>query len=426
VTPKQLPAWTRIDTIEPSHFSAGTAYLAADRHMLDDFRPLIYKTTDFGKSWTGIVADLPSGVNVNTVREDPKREGLLYAGTERGIYVSFDDGAEWQSLQLNLPHVPVYDIAVHDDDLAIATHGRGFWILDDITPLRQAGAAVASAAAHLYTPEPAYRVHRGGEFGRAARNAGQNPPAGAVIDYYLRSTPDAPIALEIHDSRGRLVRRFTSAASGARGPVGNRLPANAGMNRFVWNLREGNAAKVPGLFLLELSRQDGPFVMPGSYQVRLTVAGKDYAAPLDVRLDPRVHVSAADLEKQYDFARQILGRIDQISSTVMQIRQAQSALDRAREGANPSRVQAIEAARRKAETIESRLAQVHSTTLGASLVYPIMLDEQYGDLLSTVESADSAPPAQTYQVFEQYERKREALLAQWKSLETEIEPLTRK
>jgi photosystem II stability/assembly factor-like uncharacterized protein len=426
VTPKQLPAWARVDVIEPSHFSAGTAYLVADRHMLDDFRPLIYKTADFGKSWTEIVAGLPPGVNVNTVREDTERLGLLYAGTERGIYVSFDGGAEWQSLQLNLPHVPVYDITVHDNDLAIATHGRGFWILDDITPLRQARAMIASAGAHLYTPEPACRVHVAGGFGPANHGAGQNPPAGAFIDYYLQSTPDAPIVLEVRDSHGRLVRHFTSAAeSGARERGGNRLPAQAGMNRFVWDLREENAAGIPGLVLLEFSRRDGPFVMPGNYRLRLTVAGKDYTAPLEVHLDPRVHAARVDLEKQHDFAREILSRIEQISSTVIQIHEAQSVLRRARERAKPSAVLSIEAAQRKAKAIESQLVQVHSTTLGASLVYPIMLDEQYGDLLNAVESADSAPPAQTYLVFEQYEYKRKALLAQWRSLETEIAALTR-
>lgn len=426
VTPKQIPAWTRIDTIEPSHFSASTAYLAADRHMLDDFRPLIYKTTDFGKTWTRITNGIPNEQNVEVVRQDPQRKGLLYAGTDRGIYVSFDDGAHWQSLQLNLPHTMVDGITVHRDDLAIATHGRAFWILDDITPLRQASASIASAPAHLYSPAPAYRVSVPRGFGRTFRNAGKNPPSGAIIDYYLRSAPAGGVALTISNSQGHLVRRFTSAAGqtkASRVRSNDRLPAHAGMNRFVWNLRVRGPAKIPGLVILELLRQNGPLVLPGAYKVQLTVAGKQYTAPLEVKLDPRVHVSAAALEKQFAFAVRIRNRIDHVSSMVKQIRAARTAVEIARTHARPSRLRAIEAAEKRMRAIESQLVQVHSTTLGASLVYPIMLDAQYADLLNAVESADSAPPAQTYQVFQQYERRRSSLFARWNSLRVDISTL---
>ncbi|HEV2387888.1 MAG TPA: hypothetical protein VGS20_11600 [Candidatus Acidoferrales bacterium] len=433
VTPKQLPEWTRVNTIEPSRYDAGTAYLAGDRHMLDDPRPLIYKTTDFGRSWTEIVNGLPPKVSVEAVREDPVRRGLLFAGMETGIYVSFDDGAHWQSLQLNLPRVPVYDMAVHGDDLAIATHGRAFWMLDDITPLRQASAAIASEPAHLYTPAPAYRERGGGGFGGGGggrEDAGVNPPAGAILDYYLASAPADPITVQIVDSQGEVVRRFTSARgrATARFPAPGRtgLPARAGMNRFVWNLREEGPRTVPGLVILELERDEGPFVMPGTYQAKLTVAGRDSTAALEVKIDPRVHASAADLQKQFDFAVQVRDRINQVHDAVNQIAAARKALEAVRQHANASNGQAIDAAERKMAAIEEQLTQVHSTTLGASLVYPIMLDAQYADLANTAESADTAPTAQTYDVFEGYERKREALLAQWKALEGEIAELEKR
>ena len=425
VTPRQMAQWTRINLIEPSHFDAGTAYLTADRHMLDDHRPLVYKTTDFGKSWTEITSGLPITDSVYAVREDPNRRGLLFAGTERGIYVSFDDGANWQSLQLNLPHVPVYDMTVHNDDLAIATHGRGFWILDDIEPLRQASARIASTAAHIFLPAAAYREHTPERFGGTGRSdAGRNPPTGAIIDYYLRSVPSQAIALEILDSRGKLVRRFTSGKSGqTRTSHPIFLPARAGMNRFVWDLREADPARVAGLVILELQRAGGPFVLPGTYQVKLEVAGQEYTAPLEVKLDPRVRVSQADLEKQLDFAMEIRDRIDQVSHTVNDIREAKAALEADRKRVGSSADEAIDAVENKMATIEGQLVQVHSTTLGASLVYPIMLDAQYGDLLNTVESADAAPPAQTYKVFQDYEQKREHLLAQWRSLQRTIATL---
>jgi photosystem II stability/assembly factor-like uncharacterized protein len=428
VTPKQLPAWTRVNLIEPSRYDAGAAYLVGDRHMLDDPRPLIYKTTDFGATWTEIIQGLPPTVSVESVRQDTMRRGLLFAGTEDGIYVSFDDGGNWQSLQLNLPHVPVYDMTVHGDDLAIATHGRAFWMLDDITPLRQATAAIAPDPVHLYNPAPAYRERGGGGFGGGGRgNSGANPPAGAILDYYLASAPSEPITLQILDSRGQVVRQFTSGGSRAeRGAPRAGLPARAGMNRFVWDLREVGPAAVPGLVIVELQRGEGPFVMPGAYQVKLTAAGKDYTAPLEVRIDPRVHVTQEDLQKQFEFALEVRDRINQVHGAVNQILAARKALEAARQGASDSASQAIDGVEQKMDAIEEQLTQVHSTTLGASLVYPIMLDAQYADLANTAESADTAPTAQTYHVFESYERKREALLAQWKALQGQISSLERR
>ena len=211
VTPKDMPEWSMVSIIDASHHDAGTAYAAIDRHKLDDFNPLIYKTHDFGKTWTRITNGIPAGSYVRSVREDPKVKGLLYAGTETGVYFSADDGAHWQSLQLNLPTSPVHDLAVKDDDLIAATHGRSFWILDDVSPLRQANSAIAAEDFHLYQPATAIRLHFPDDVDRK-RPVGDNPPKGAILDYYLKTKPadKEEITIEILDAQGKRVRRLSN------------------------------------------------------------------------------------------------------------------------------------------------------------------------------------------------------------------------
>ena len=428
VTPPGLPEWARVNMIEPSPWDAHTAYVAADSHFDDNFTPMIFKTTDLGKTWTEITNGIPPNHYVHSIHTDPKRKNLLYAGTEQGIYVSFDDGADWQSLQLNLPLAPVYDTAVHGEDLIAATHGRAIWVLDDIEPLRQATPEIVSGPAHLYTPAVAYR-DRGGRSGRV-RNAGQNPPSGAMIDYYLRSVPAAPITIEIEDSRGQVIRRFTSGEVGRRdaaesgdeeNPRAAEPSANAGLNRFVWNYRLDAPVGVPGLVISETSG-GGPMVPPGNYAVKLTVAGKDYAAPLVIQPDPRVNIRPEDFQKQYEFAVKLRDRVTEVHQAVNAIRAARETLDR-RKKADPSTAAAIDDIEQKMAEIEGQLTQVASVTRWANLVYPIELDARYADLMNVVESADSAPPAQTYQVFDSYEKQREDLLTRWKVVQTQIAQL---
>jgi photosystem II stability/assembly factor-like uncharacterized protein len=422
VTPKQLPPFTRVNLIEPSHFDAGTAYAAASRHRSDDFAPLIFKTTDFGKNWTPLTHGLPANAYVHSVRQDPERKDLLFAGTEKGIFVSFDDGGNWQSLKLNLPPAPVYDTVVHGSDLAVATHGRSIWILDDITPLRQAKPSIADAEVHLYTPKLAYRVHAGGRGQGGGSNVGQNPPAGAILDYYLKSAPSAPITLTITDGHGQVVRTFTSAKSTGGKSEGREesramsLPAAVGLNRFVWNLQGRGPAPLPGLFIMEMERGAGPLVVPGTYQVELAVDGQKYTAPLEVKLDPRVHVSQTDLEKQLDFAVKIQGRINELHTAIGEMRVTNSKLEAAAR-ADASQAAAAAAMQHQITEIEGRITQLQSTNMPASLVYPIMLDAKYADLLNVVEGADSAPLAQAHEMFADYENQREELLADWHALQ---------
>ena len=318
VTPQGLPPWSAISLLEASPFDTAVAYAAVDRHRVDDFAPYIYRTRDGGAHWTRSDRGIGGQSYVQAVRADPVRPGLLYAGTETGVYISFDDGDHWQSLQLNLPTVSVRDLAVHGRDLIAATHGRSFWVLDDLTPLRQLSDAALLEPAHLFAPAPAIRLRRSVSNDTPLppeEPHGFNPPTGAVIDYLLASAPAGPVTLEIRDARGGLVRRFSSDdrfASPAEPPqiAAEWLPRaepptrHAGMNRFVWDLRYRPPAEQNGYSIATVAGQgtvlepQAPPVLPGEYQVRLSVEGRTYTQSVRVELDPRIHVADSALVSQ--------------------------------------------------------------------------------------------------------------------------------
>ncbi len=303
VTPPALTPWTKVTMIEASHFDAGVAYAAVERHQLEDYEPYLYRTRDGGKTWQRITRGLPAGVYLQTIKEDPQRQGLLFAGSELGAFVSFDDGDDWQSLQLNLPPVSVRDLAIHGNDLVAATHGRGFWVLDDITALRQVTPAVAASNAFLFRPAEVINMPPGNENGTPQPKdepTAENPPYGALIDYYLRAEAQGPIVLEIVDAAGQVVRRFASddktpprdpntlVVQPIWMPVIGPLPASAGMHRLVWDLRPTPAGGRGGGAGGGGGGRGGPAsIQPGTFTVRLTVGGKIYAQPLIVRADPR-------------------------------------------------------------------------------------------------------------------------------------------
>jgi photosystem II stability/assembly factor-like uncharacterized protein len=327
-----IPALTALDTIsmiEPSPFNVAAAWAVLDRHPWGDFRPYIYRTGDYGRTWTAITAGIPDGSFARVVRADSKRPGLLYAGTENGVYVSFDNGGHWQSLQLNLPTVSVRDLALRDGDLVAATFGRAFWILDDLSPLRQLDAQIAAAAAHLFRPMEAIRLRRDANSDTPMPPeipAGTNPPAGAVLDYTLRTAPSGPIEVAIYDVKGNLVRRFSSAAqaqAAARAPKWptvaaywmaspQSLSTHIGMNRFVWDLRYPPPPALGHSYPMSAVPHDtpvdprGPLVVPGQYLVELTVAGETYRQPLTVRRDPRETTSAADFAAELALEQKIM------------------------------------------------------------------------------------------------------------------------
>jgi photosystem II stability/assembly factor-like uncharacterized protein len=350
VTPPALTPWSKVTQIDASHFDDQTAYISVSRFRIDDLKPYIYRTHDGGKSWQAVTQGLPGDAPVDTVREDPERKGLLFAGTENAVWVSFDDGDHWQSLQLNLPHTSMRDLLVHENDLIVATHGRGFWILDDITPLRQMSAEISHADAHLFTPAPAHRVRRDTNTDTPVppdEPAGENPPDGAIIDYFLAKSVSGPLTLEILDSRGRLVRRYSSndkpeqtQAELEKGLIPlywlrphKSLATGAGMHRWVWDLRYPPPISAQHEYPSAADPHDtpryplGPTALPGEYTVRLTVNGQTYTAPFVIKMDPRVKTSLAGLEKKFALELQLASVITQSSQAVMEARSVQEQLN---------------------------------------------------------------------------------------------------
>ena len=302
VTPPAMTSWSKVVMIEASHFDVNEAYAAVERHQLADYEPHIYRTLDSGKTWTEITKGLPAGVYVQTVKEDPNRRGLLFTGTERNVFVSFDDGDRWQSLQLNLPPASMRDLTVHSDDLIVATHGRGFWMIDNITPLRQISDDVAKANAYLFQPANAYLLTPGNDNGTPMPRdepIAENPPFGAVIDYYLKSNASGPLTIEIIDPAGEVIRRYSSEdkatpvnvetlnipAYWVRTPES--LSTAAGMHRWIWDLRPTPPPRPAGGGGGFGGRGGAPLVLPGTYTIKLTVGGKSYTQPLMVKRDPR-------------------------------------------------------------------------------------------------------------------------------------------
>jgi photosystem II stability/assembly factor-like uncharacterized protein len=432
VTSKEFGEWSLVSIIEPSPHSAGTAYVAIDRHKLDDFHPYLFKTADFGKTWTKITAGLPDNSYAHAIREDPKRKGLLYAGTENGIYISFDDGGHWQSLKLNLPTTPIHDLAIKGDDLIVATHGRAFWVLDDIAPLRQMNAAAESAEAHLYQPSSAIRFRGPGFTLPAAVPVGANPPAGAIIYYSLKAAPKDPITLEVFDEHGKLVRKYSSKKTGAgaspveeefgfRGPSAQ-LPAEAGLNRFVWDMHYETPITVPGAVGWG-GRPAGPLVVPGTYEIKLTVGGKTESAKVEITKDPRLSVSQADLQKQEEFAMRISERVGAGNEAVNQIRSVRTQLEalKKRLAADSSAKPVLEEADaliKKMNAVEEKIIQPKSTSGEDSLNFPIQVANQLADLQGTVESADTAPTGGSTAVFEELNKRLELQLTAWHEIQS--------
>jgi photosystem II stability/assembly factor-like uncharacterized protein len=385
VTPPQLTSWSKVGIIEASRFDPATAYVAVDRHRLDDYAPYIYRTPDGGATWMPIVNGIPNGSFVNAVREDPKRRGLLYAGTERGVYVSFDDGANWQPLQLNLPVTSIRDIAVHGDDLVLATHGRSFWVMDDVTSLRQMAAARAAGGDYLFVPAAAYRMREGNQEGTPLpldEAQVDNPPAGLYIDYYLAREASSPVAIAILNADGRAVRRWSSAEPAkARDPKSvdytthwiaqHPVPeTSAGAHRFVWDFHQTDPS--------------GPFLPPGSYTVRLSVNGKTYDRTASVLRDPRVAATDADLVAQYELAQRVIA----LRAEVVASRAKAQTLD---ESSRPSATQK-QALRR--EIVGAEPPDNPDDSMGAyshDFTSFLFLENQLDYLESAIESADAAP-----------------------------------
>lgn len=437
VTPKDLAEWSRISLIEASPHYAGAAYVAVDRHQNDDLAPYIYKTADYGATWSRITAGIPDGSFVRAVREDPKRKGLLYAGTERGVFVSFDDGAHWRSLQINLPIVPVHDLVVKNDDLVLATHGRAFWILDDVSPLRQFADSVVAEDVHLYQPATAYRVHAG-DAPEHLTFDGKNPPHGAVIYYYFKKAPKpeakpGEVTIEILDASGTVVRKFSSnKTEPLEEPLDpddkkpeKQIKPEDGLNRFVWDLRYDEANRVPAYFLWEYNEgAKGPLALPGNYQVRLTANGKTLTAPLEVKIDPRVTVSQADLEKQFKLEMNVREQLNRVYDAVNQIQDVREQLEGLKKRVVPS--DSTKPLLDGASALEAKLIAVRDPLINFkisasedSLAYVPGIDAKLAFLSMAVAGfADAAPTEAENREFDKLKKQTEELLARWDQVRT--------
>ena len=409
VTPRDLPAFATVSLVEASPFDAATAYVAAQNYRQDDFAPYIYRTNDYGRTWTRITTGIPARHFIRAVREDPARRGLLYAGGEFGVYVSFDDGAMWQSLRLNLPVVPVHDLAVSGTDLVAATHGRSFWVLDDLTPLRMMADSIAGSDAFLYQPRDVVRFGGGGFGGGGAANVGRNPPGGATIFAYLRAIPDSATAvtLEVLDSAGTLIRSWTTRPPrDADSLVVTRVQRDslrAGMNRFIWNMRYPDAAGFQNL-IMWAGRVTGPLAPPGRYQVRLTVGERSTTRAFRYVPDPRVRTSAADYAAQFDFLVRVRDRLSEANRAVVRIRDLKTQLDQVTQrAAGQSGEQAIRAQadtlRRRLSAVEEEIYQVRNRSSQDPLNYPIKLNNRIAALAGVAASADARPTDQAVEVF---------------------------
>jgi photosystem II stability/assembly factor-like uncharacterized protein len=487
VTPKGMPEWGTVSMIEASAYNAGTAYVSVQRHKMDDFAPYIFKTTDFGKTWASLTNGIPTDAFVHAVREDKKRKGLLYAGTERGVFFSWDDGGTWQSLQGNLPVSPVYDLITHANDLIVATHGRAFWSLDDLSPLQQYKPEIANEEVHLYAPSAANHTTFGGGFGGGGGERGQNPPAGAVIYYSLKTALKKPgekkpeekkteaagpatatsaegkepgqahpanapvpqksespaadagesakdkeksaITLDILDQKGQVIRQYPPKTQpgeaggddeGFGRPPERGLPTEAGLNRFVWDMRYEGATRVPRSPLWA-GGTDGPEAVPGKYQVRLTVNGKSSTVPLEIVPDPRLKVTQQDLEKQFDLLLKVRESVTQAHETVNQIRSIReqiTALNKRLEN-QPQAKAVAEAGKqldKKMTEVEEVLIQTKAKSNQDVLNYPIRLNNYLVALGGVVESADSAPTQVSYEVYTMLSKQLDEQLAKWKQI----------
>ncbi len=436
VTPKNvdLAEWSRISLIEASPHDAGTAYVAVDRHQNDDLAPYIYKTSDYGATWSRITTGIPDGVFVRAVREDPKKKGLLYAGTERGVYVSFDNGAHWRSLQINLPITPVHDLVIKNEDLVVATHGRSFWILDDVSPLRQFADSIAGEDMHLYQPATTYRVHTGEAPARFVFT-GKNPPNGAVIYFYLKQAPKPEmkqeVKIEILDAAGTVIRKYSSSkAEPLDDPLDpddkkpeKQIKPEAGLNRFVWDLRYDEANRVPGYFLWEYNDgAKGPLALPGNYQVRLTANGKSVTAPFEVKIDPRVTTSQSDLEKQFKLQMDVREQLNRVYEAVNQIQDVREQLDGLKKRLVPG--DSMKAVFDGASTLDAKLIAVRDPMINFkisasedSLAYAPGIDAKLAFLSMGVAGfADAAPTESQYQEIDKQKKQTDELLARWEQV----------
>lgn len=441
-----LPPWALISIIEPSPHDPAEAYLAATRYKLDDFTPYLYTTRDYGKTWRKITSGIAEHDFTRVIRADPVRPGLLYAGTETGIFVSLNNGEQWQSLRLNLPIVPIHDLAIKESDLIAATHGRSFWVLDDITPLRQMNAQIQQSALHLFTPRPTIRFMTVGGFSQVPESgtyyrktgvtticarreerptgekfdrnldAGQNPPDGVIVVYTLKERCEDEVRLSFLDANGKEIKSFSSAEPAPepakkgkekknRKNKEPRLPREAGAHRFIWNMRYPDPSKIQEGFMGADNSLIGPLVSPGTYQARLTIGDQSQTVTFVIEKDPRISATHQDLEDQLAFLLRIRDRLSETHEAITLLRDIRQHIEqwekRVEGHAEHGRIaSAARALKDTLTSIEEALIQVKASTRQDTLNYPAKLNTKLAALTGIVASADAVPTKQAYDLFE--------------------------
>ncbi len=394
ITPKDMPKNTRVSIIEASHFNAGTAYIAAKRYQMDDRTPYIWKTNDFGKTWTKIIKGIRADDYVHAVREDITRAGLLYAGTEHGVWVSYNDGGSWESLSLNLPDVQVSDVQVTEKDLVVGTHGRSIYVLDDISPVRTKDAGI-QAGLHLFKPYYAVRTVQK-----------------AVFQYYLDSTIK-DLKIEIFDAKNNLVKTFTGVLPKVKKENGemdededDRKPQpptiKTGLNKFEWDLKYPAATNFKGMILWSAPVYAGPTAVPGNYKVAITAGGKTVSENFEIKMDPRVNdVTLSDMQEKFNLSIQIRDEVSKANEAVIKIRAIKEKINGEAKAKNTTVSKANQSMITELSAIEENLYQVRNQSSQDPLNFPIKLNNKLASLMRVVESGDYKPTAGSYKVFEE-------------------------
>ncbi|MBS4070586.1 MAG: glycosyl hydrolase [Algoriphagus sp.] len=405
VTPKDMPEWLQINSIEASPFEAGEAYFAATGYKSGNYAPYLYKTKDYGKTWTKIVSGIDAEHFTRVVRADPVKKGMLYAGTETGMYYSKDDGASWHSLQLNLPIVPITDLTIKENNLIAATQGRSFWIIDDLTVLHQAEPGIANKAFHLYKPQDSYRIDG---VKRNSLTNGSNRPGGVLVYYFLKEKPKQELKIEFFNEKNERIRWFST-----KGVNGDTLKVKEGAGEFNWNLRAENAEGFDGLIMWAANLR-GPKVVPGSYKVKMTVDGQAQEQSFKVLADPRYESTQAELEEQYNFLLAVRDKITETHQTIKLIRAYRSELDSL--STKPDNLEAIKA---EMQEIEETLYQTKNRSGQDPLNFPIRLNNKLAHLSSVVGNGDFKPTDQSEAVRKELTEQIDVQLARFRKLERE-------
>lgn len=401
VTPPRsiMPEWTQINSMEAHPFEEGGVYVAATSYKNGDYRPYLYRTTDYGKTWVKITDGIDPLHFTRVIRADPKRKGLLYAGTETGMYVSFDDGLSWKSFQKNLPIVPITDLAIKDDNLIVATQGRSIWIIDDLTPLHQLSNEVANSDAYLFRPQDSYRM-RG--FARESRTAGTNRPGGVMVYFNLKDLKDSDVvSLEFLENNGSLIRKFATNSA----EMGTRLNVKKGGNMFNWDMRYDAAESFEGM-ILWAANLTGPMAMPGDYKVRLTVNGKEQVRDFKILPDPRVNTTPQEYKDQFDFLIAVRDKLTEAHQSIKQIRDVRTQLNfiTSRVKDNPEFAEVVAAAKaldKEMTMVEEALYQTKNRSGQDPLNYPIRLNNKLAHLNSLVGNGNYPPTEQAKAVREE-------------------------